>query len=65
MKKKYHWLKFVMIELIIIYKFYGQILLNGAAENEVQYCVPNFSWNLTKFLVVFLQWLTHIFTSIY
>lgn len=48
-----------MIELIIIYKFYG------AAENEVQYCVPNFSWNLTKFLVVFLQWLTHIFTGIY
>lgn len=42
MKKKYHWLKFVMIELIIIYKFYGQILLNGAAENEVQYCVPIF-----------------------
>lgn len=32
-----------MIELIIIYKFYGQFLLNGAAENEVQYCVPNFS----------------------
>lgn len=23
-----------MLELIIIYKFYGQILLNGAAEND-------------------------------